>query len=221
MPGSRPGGPVQCWPPRPAARGPRPAAFRPPPAARRPRFPNTHSMSTKLSWHPIRRLATALPRGSRPTAGRSVPIAAESGRPGGSAATRAPVCSGAACASDTTLTPCVLGRTRARRRQPFGPLPVRQLPCYHSVALSGHSVGAWRSLAARIVRDDEVGGSNPLAPTITSSSARNASARPLRTAAVVGSTCIVSSPRTSTDSNKDCAPPMGSAQRTSLRRRHS
>ena len=27
------------------------------------------------------------------------------------------------------------------------------------------SVGAWRSLAARIVRDDEVGGSNPLAPT--------------------------------------------------------
>jgi hypothetical protein len=32
--------------------------------------------------------------------------------------------------------------------------------------LSGHSVGAWRSLAARIVRDDEVGGSNPLAPTI-------------------------------------------------------
>ena len=38
-------------------------------------------------------------------------------------------------------------------------------PCYHSVALSGHSVGAWRSLVARIVRDDEVGGSNPLAPT--------------------------------------------------------
>src|ERR1700704_3673829 len=28
------------------------------------------------------------------------------------------------------------------------------------------SVGAWRSLVARIVRDDEVGGSNPLAPTI-------------------------------------------------------
>ena len=26
-------------------------------------------------------------------------------------------------------------------------------------------VGAWRSLVARIVRDDEVGGSNPLAPT--------------------------------------------------------
>src|SRR5665647_1500887 len=31
---------------------------------------------------------------------------------------------------------------------------------------AGISVGAWRSLAARIVRDDEVGGSNPLAPTI-------------------------------------------------------
>ncbi len=29
----------------------------------------------------------------------------------------------------------------------------------------GISVGAWRSLVARIVRDDEVGGSNPLAPT--------------------------------------------------------
>ena len=27
------------------------------------------------------------------------------------------------------------------------------------------SVGAWRSLVARVVRDDEVGGSNPLAPT--------------------------------------------------------
>src|SRR5437762_14170079 len=27
-------------------------------------------------------------------------------------------------------------------------------------------VGAWRSQVARIVRDDEVGGSNPLAPTI-------------------------------------------------------
>ena len=46
------------------------------------------------------------------------------------------------------------------------PLPPQVTPCYHSVALSGHSVGAWRSLAARIVRDDEVGGSNPLAPTI-------------------------------------------------------
>ena len=33
------------------------------------------------------------------------------------------------------------------------------------------TVGAWRSLVARIVRDDEVGGSNPLAPTrLTSSS---------------------------------------------------
>ena len=49
---------------------------------------------------------------------------------------------------------------------PDSPLPESRLPCYHSVALSGHSVGAWRSLVARIVRDDEVGGSNPLAPTI-------------------------------------------------------
>jgi hypothetical protein len=47
------------------------------------------------------------------------------------------------------------------------PLPRQVGPCYHSVALSGHSVGAWRSLVARIVRDDEVGGSNPLAPTIS------------------------------------------------------
>jgi hypothetical protein len=38
---------------------------------------------------------------------------------------------------------------------------------YHPRALSNgrFSVGAWRSLVARIVRDDEVGGSNPLAPT--------------------------------------------------------
>jgi hypothetical protein len=43
---------------------------------------------------------------------------------------------------------------------------------YHASALSGTSVGAWRSLVARIVRDDEVGGSNPLAPTITSRCAR-------------------------------------------------
>ncbi len=27
------------------------------------------------------------------------------------------------------------------------------------------ALGAWRSLVARIVRDDEAGGSNPLAPT--------------------------------------------------------
>jgi hypothetical protein len=31
------------------------------------------------------------------------------------------------------------------------------------------AVGAWRSQVARIVRDDEVGGSNPLAPTIITS----------------------------------------------------
>ena len=34
-----------------------------------------------------------------------------------------------------------------------------------SPAQRAPSVGAWRSLVARIVRDDEVGGSNPLAPT--------------------------------------------------------
>ena len=32
--------------------------------------------------------------------------------------------------------------------------------------------GAWRSLVARIVRDDEVGGSNPLAPTTSSTTHR-------------------------------------------------
>ena len=42
--------------------------------------------------------------------------------------------------------------------------------CYHSPALhNGHSVGAWRSLVARVVRDDKVVGSNPAAPTIRSS----------------------------------------------------
>jgi hypothetical protein len=41
--------------------------------------------------------------------------------------------------------------------------------CYDPQALfNGHSVGAWRSLVARIVRDDEVVGSNPAAPTTQS-----------------------------------------------------
>ena len=31
---------------------------------------------------------------------------------------------------------------------------------------SGHVFGVWRSLVARIVRDDEVGGSNPLTPIV-------------------------------------------------------
>ena len=49
---------------------------------------------------------------------------------------------------------------------PGGQVPVRpscaiiRRPCKRAP-----SVGAWRSLVARIVRDDEVGGSNPLAPT--------------------------------------------------------
>ena len=42
----------------------------------------------------------------------------------------------------------------------------RNRACYHPQALyNEHSVGAWRTLVARIVRDHEVGGSNPLAPT--------------------------------------------------------
>ena len=55
----------------------------------------------------------------------------------------------------------------------------RQVPFGHRALSSAGpvkrapSVGAWRSLVARIVRDDEVGGSNPLAPTKpTSSSSR-------------------------------------------------
>ena len=40
------------------------------------------------------------------------------------------------------------------------------------------SVGAWRSLVARIVRDDEVGGSNPLAPTIQASCPASGRRRP-------------------------------------------
>jgi hypothetical protein len=42
--------------------------------------------------------------------------------------------------------------------------PSRGLSSAGSVKTST-PVGAWRSLVARIVRDDEVGGSNPLAPT--------------------------------------------------------
>ncbi len=46
------------------------------------------------------------------------------------------------------------------------------------------SVGAWRSLVARIVRDDEVGGSNPLAPTRLDLLSRGRR-RPVAIAAVV------------------------------------
>jgi hypothetical protein len=48
--------------------------------------------------------------------------------------------------------------------------------CYHRSPSRARAtraiqpVGAWRSQVARIVRDDEVGGSNPLAPTSTKSS---------------------------------------------------
>ena len=46
-------------------------------------------------------------------------------------------------------------RTRPADRVLSSARPVQRAP----------SVGAWRSLVARIVRDDKVGGSNPLAPT--------------------------------------------------------
>ena len=52
--------------------------------------------------------------------------------------------------------------------------PTAMIPGPLDPARSGHSVGAWRSLAARIVRDDEVGGSNPLAPTIRTNFSSNA-----------------------------------------------
>ena len=42
------------------------------------------------------------------------------------------------------------------------PLLLSQYSCYHPSSL----VGAWLSLVERTVRDREVGGSNPLAPTI-------------------------------------------------------
>ena len=48
---------------------------------------------------------------------------------------------------------------RGRRRVCLGYTPIP------TAKRRGLTVGAWRSLVARIVRDDEVGGSNPLAPT--------------------------------------------------------
>src|SRR4029077_8304441 len=69
---------------------------------------------------------------------------------------------------------------------------------YHPPALyNGHPVGAWRSLVARIVRDDEVGGSNPLAPTITTNRAPfHASAHPWARADALGWTWILRVPST-------------------------
>ena len=63
-------------------------------------------------------------------------------------------------------------------RRPAGPPAGRpRRLCYHAHALhNGHSVGAWRSLVARIVRDDKVVGSNPAAPTIPPASERSNSA---------------------------------------------
>ena len=66
------------------------------------------------------------------------------------------------------LADAELDRPRRDPRPAGRPWPLRRAVCYHPQALSNeHSVGAWRSLVARIVRDDEVGGSNPLAPTKT------------------------------------------------------
>jgi hypothetical protein len=48
-------------------------------------------------------------------------------------------------------------------RRPWRLWPTRAT--LHRLWSESTSVGAWRSLVARIVRDDEVGGSNPLAPT--------------------------------------------------------
>ncbi len=61
----------------------------------------------------------------------------------------------------------------------------------HRLCSTSTSVGAWRSLVARIVRDDEVGGSNPLAPTIPVASWSSARTRappwcPQRTAVPPG-----------------------------------
>ena len=65
-----------------------------------------------------------------------------------------------------------LAHVRAAPTSGSGALPVAvlpslgyTLPARAAFVAAGNSVGAWRSLVARIVRDDEVGGSNPLAPT--------------------------------------------------------
>src|SRR6266542_3377217 len=62
--------------------------------------------------------------------------------------------------------PAVCPQRAGRTVLPLVPTAASATVRYHPGALSnGHSVGAWRSLVARIVRDDEVVGSNPLAPT--------------------------------------------------------
>src|SRR4051794_28821020 len=62
---------------------------------------------------------------------------------------------------DTVSTPGMADPVSTDSVSPPQPVcAIIRRPC-----TTGTSVGAWRSLVARIVRDDEVGGSNPLAPT--------------------------------------------------------
>src|SRR5450759_5594684 len=85
-----------------------------------------------------------------------------------------------------------------RMGQLLGCYPPLDCPAIIPEPSAGISVGAWRSLAARIVRDDEVGGSNPLAPTISTSSIPNASGRPRAAASNVGSIIAFRRPSTLT-----------------------
>ena len=122
--------------------------------------------------------------------------------PGAALAPGAPLAAGLLQAAPTSSSPI---RAAARRRgwrrglgrmalHPFGlgwSICRRYVPCpatgfpgspgFDSCAIirqptrMGTSVGAWRSLVARIVRDDKVGGSNPLAPTKPTSSSSSSS----------------------------------------------
>jgi hypothetical protein len=69
---------------------------------------------------------------------------------------------------DRALGLCTPLTTAFERRCGQGTLTLRSTGSYNS-SLVPHIpfVGAWRSLVARSVRDAEVGGSNPLAPTIS------------------------------------------------------
>ena len=68
------------------------------------------------------------------------------------------------------------GRERAADRLTRRPAAPDASAIMPGALYNGHSVGAWRSLVARIVRDDKVVGSNPAAPTIPPASVRSNSA---------------------------------------------